>query len=756
MPLVATVSGDAHVPGAPAPLFISGRATVSARGAGDDQPRKQRRLRHDSAGEPYPTAMSPVAGVPSALGSSEVVASRSTDAEAKDLLALRRAKRGDSGAFADLIRSNDQAVRSLIWALCGPGNLDDLASQTYLRAFRGLPLAPSTSPRIWLLGIADGLARDQLRRVRQQGGSSEVEQPPIPLDMPDDERLALAAIDVAGLTEREAARLVAGGIERTRDLVGNGRALLSKPLIASDVPEHRLGFWNVLGRRLLVEASAPAATHRTTFAAPQAGTTKTAAPPTRRTVAVARGMAKRVEQQQPRTFPWRQIATGLAIVCTVAVLAGLALSVAGKAANRDAGLGDTTVKMLNRLDGSLARNSVVRGTVSIWVPPALAGTSPVASGTSRFMRSNIGSWRITATDGSIDDGYDVATATATTIKRPAGDPAAATVRREVAPGPPEVTGATQASLGDVLANVIRTVRDGSSGYVRSSTEPIPTTTTTTSPSTTTPSATSLSDGSTTSSTSVAGSSIPSASATPASTASPTTRRANGATTAPPTTEGRPVWVVTSRLDASESPAVLAGTGLLGKVRADEAELVADQALGLPSKLTLRRAGRTVLIIRFSALSLSQQPASSSYAPEVLPGVAVTTVSKGFVPTKAGELAGVNVPTPSYLPGGYVLASTAVNRATQTIVVCYRNGSRQLVVTRRPRAGSPVISSDPIGQVADEKPAKVTISSGSLAGSKGFSRIGPVPHVWVEGSTYQVIAVGDPPVDQLTKVLASLR
>jgi DNA-directed RNA polymerase specialized sigma24 family protein len=672
----------------------------------DDEEDPRRRLAHDIAGQAYPTAVSPTTGDGRTTRPREQVASRSTEEEARDLLALRRAKRGDTASFAELLQANDLAVRAFLSALVGPDDLDAVCTQVYLRAFRGLPIAPTTSPRIWLLGIADGAARDLARRTRQSSGAADGGGMPIPLDLPADERLVLAATEAVGLTHRETARLTEGGVDRVRELTATGRRREHVRLPLEPPLDHAPRFWSDLGRRLLIEQSAPAATgRREPTGARRAATDRDDLTGSEQTANVARGMAVRVEQQHPRSFPWRRVGTAAAVVVTVAAIIGFALSLAGHASRRDAGLGDTALKTLDRLDASLARNTVVQGTVRI----TSKRRDAIAPGTYRFVRSNTGSWRVTAADASVDEGYDVAAATATLVQRPQnGDAATATIRSGLAPGPPEATGVAEGTVGDVLANVVRAVRGGTSGTVETRTEVV-----------------------------AAPSSIP----------------------GPTTTDSRPVWVVTSALDGDTGRSPLAGSGGFGRIHADEAELVADQSLALPTQLTLRRNGTTVVTVRFSALSISQQPTGSVYLPPVAPGIESTTTDAGFVPTAAGQHTGVGrAPTPSYLPGGYVLAAAAVNRTRSVTVVCYRNGSRQLVLTARPAPSTGRDRADPFpgAPAATAEPAEVNIESGSFAGASAYSSIERIAHVWVNGPQTQVVATGDPTVAQLTKVLASLR
>ncbi len=654
---------------------------------------RKRRLGHDVAGEAYATdgGESPASGAPRGAGTP--VSSRSTEAEARDIVAIRRAKRGDTGAFAELLRSNDDAVRALVWALTGPDQLDELCAKVYLRAFRGLPLAPTTAPRTWLLGIADGTARDLIRRWDRHPGTS-AGAPPIPLELPAETRLVLAATGAAGLTLREAARLVEGGMDHASALADPDPADPAVALEPSDVPDHHPGFWDNLGRRLLIEQSQPAATasHR---ADTGSGTPSDSFPSASGTDA-ARGMAFRIEQQHPRSFPWRKVGLVVAVLVSVVVLVGAAVSIAHRATTRDAGLGETAAKTLDELDAALAGDTVVRGVVAFDAP----GTDLISDDTVEFVRTNTGSWRNTARDGSFAEGYDVDTSVFTTV-RDDGDGDHATVRGGIAPGPPSPTASADDALGDLLADAIRIVRSGSGGSVVTRT--VPTTTT---------------------------------------------------ETGGPEVVERTVWDVTSSLDPDRPSAPLAGVGILDRIPADEVVLTADRSLALPTRLVLRRDGRTLVTVEFSELAISQQHERFPLAPEAPATARVTRTDDGFEAMALGALTSreETTPTPSYLPAGYVLTATAVDPGTHTVVVCYRNGSRQLVLTGRPAGAA---SDD--GPGTDGSDTKtVDVGSGMFSGRTARVETVPIGMLTVTDSHTEVVVTGDPPVEELEKVIASLR
>lgn len=82
-----------------------------------------------------------------------------------DLMA--RARAGDTKAWETLILQNQEAVFRLAYLILGdPADADDIAQETFLRAYRSLGSFDLTrAPRPWLLSIAANLARNRLRSV---------------------------------------------------------------------------------------------------------------------------------------------------------------------------------------------------------------------------------------------------------------------------------------------------------------------------------------------------------------------------------------------------------------------------------------------------------------------------------------------------------------------------------------------------------------------------------------------------------------
>src|SRR5687768_15947133 len=90
-----------------------------------------------------------------------------------DELTLVRAQRGEDAACRALVTRYQRDVFALLSRLLGPagmrGLVEDLAQETFLRAFRALPGFDRGGPArlsSWLLTIATRLALDELRRRR--------------------------------------------------------------------------------------------------------------------------------------------------------------------------------------------------------------------------------------------------------------------------------------------------------------------------------------------------------------------------------------------------------------------------------------------------------------------------------------------------------------------------------------------------------------------------------------------------------------
>ncbi len=105
-----------------------------------------------------------------------------------DPLALRRAQRGEPDACRAMVERYQRPVFALLARMLGTrgkGSVEDLAQETFLRAFHSLKsfdLTGAARLSTWLLTIASRLAIDELRR---QGPPAE----PIDDQLPDDQAL---------------------------------------------------------------------------------------------------------------------------------------------------------------------------------------------------------------------------------------------------------------------------------------------------------------------------------------------------------------------------------------------------------------------------------------------------------------------------------------------------------------------------------------------------------------------------------------
>jgi RNA polymerase sigma-70 factor (ECF subfamily) len=79
------------------------------------------------------------------------------------------AGRGDRDAVTALIQATQRDLLRFLGAQAAPGDVEDLAQETYLRALRALPqFAGHSSVRTWLFSIARRVAVDQVRRAVRQ------------------------------------------------------------------------------------------------------------------------------------------------------------------------------------------------------------------------------------------------------------------------------------------------------------------------------------------------------------------------------------------------------------------------------------------------------------------------------------------------------------------------------------------------------------------------------------------------------------
>ncbi|MFV2103932.1 sigma-70 family RNA polymerase sigma factor [Micromonospora sp. LOL_024] len=152
------------------------------------------------------------------------------------------AGRGDRDAAAAFVRATQLPVWRFLAALASPGEADDLAQETYLRAMRSLPsFAGRSSARTWLLSIARRVAVDQVRMAmsrprtvpmsdshdmadpHRSGFDRQVALEQLIAALPDDRREAFVATQMLGLSYAEAAEVCGCPVGTIRSRVGRAR-----------------------------------------------------------------------------------------------------------------------------------------------------------------------------------------------------------------------------------------------------------------------------------------------------------------------------------------------------------------------------------------------------------------------------------------------------------------------------------------------------------------------------------------------------
>ena len=83
---------------------------------------------------------------------------------------VERCLAGDEAACAELVRLHSRVIGTIIWRATGEeGIVEDLAQETFLRAFRALPLFEGDSKlSTWLCTIAHRVAIDHVRKSGRQ------------------------------------------------------------------------------------------------------------------------------------------------------------------------------------------------------------------------------------------------------------------------------------------------------------------------------------------------------------------------------------------------------------------------------------------------------------------------------------------------------------------------------------------------------------------------------------------------------------
>jgi len=142
---------------------------------------------------------------------------------------------------AGFVRATQGEVWRFAAALVDPGAADDLAQETYLRAFRGLrEFAGRATARTWLLAITRNVCADHIRtlqrRRRLDGRLPSPDPVPDPAGLitatdllrglPDERREAFALTQLLGLSYEEAAAACGVAVGTIRSRVARARTQL--------------------------------------------------------------------------------------------------------------------------------------------------------------------------------------------------------------------------------------------------------------------------------------------------------------------------------------------------------------------------------------------------------------------------------------------------------------------------------------------------------------------------------------------------
>ncbi|MFC4148691.1 sigma-70 family RNA polymerase sigma factor [Micromonospora mangrovi] len=152
------------------------------------------------------------------------------------------AGRGDRAAAARFVAATQDQVRRFLAALISPGEAEDLAQETFLRAVRSLPsFAGRSSARTWLLSIARRVAVDHVRTAMSRprtvpmadgydvadparaGFDRQVVVERLIAALPAERREAFVATQVLGLSYVEAAEVCGCPVGTIRSRVARAR-----------------------------------------------------------------------------------------------------------------------------------------------------------------------------------------------------------------------------------------------------------------------------------------------------------------------------------------------------------------------------------------------------------------------------------------------------------------------------------------------------------------------------------------------------
>ncbi len=100
------------------------------------------------------------------------------DGAAEERALLERLRRGESGAFDEVLRRHRQTVYAVAWRVLGNhGDADEAAQLTFVKAWKAIGgFRGDASLRTWLVRIALNVSRSMIGRRRPEDGLDEVER----------------------------------------------------------------------------------------------------------------------------------------------------------------------------------------------------------------------------------------------------------------------------------------------------------------------------------------------------------------------------------------------------------------------------------------------------------------------------------------------------------------------------------------------------------------------------------------------------
>ncbi|MFS2317950.1 RNA polymerase sigma factor [Maricaulis sp. D1M11] len=176
--------------------------------------------------------------------------------DAQDARWVKAARAGSEPAFARLVSRHQRAVRSFLMRVAAnPADADDLAQETFLAAWSAL--AQLRTPghfKSWLMGMAWRKAKSQARSAARtsrrdhdwQSTRAETHTPQPEavismrralMELPDDQRAALALCAGEGWTHADAARILGLPVGTVKSHITRGRARVLAHLDTHVQPE---------------------------------------------------------------------------------------------------------------------------------------------------------------------------------------------------------------------------------------------------------------------------------------------------------------------------------------------------------------------------------------------------------------------------------------------------------------------------------------------------------------------------------------